>query len=335
MSRSAREIVMSRRPLGAPSPEDFAVENKPLAAPGPGEVEVANQWLSLDPYMRLYLTGLPGAHPPLNPGDTLDGGAVGEVVASEAPELPVGTSVFSPRHGWRDAYVARVEELRPLDPTLGPLQYHLGLFGLTGITACAGIEDVLDPKPEQVLFVSGAAGAVGSVAVQLAKRRGAFVIGSAGSAKKGRWLLDELGVDAFIDYRREALRERLRDFAPEGIDLYFDNVGGDHLEAAMDCMTVGGGIALCGSIAQYDRDNYRAGPSNFFTAIEKGLTLTGFNAGLYAHRAPAYIALLAERLQAGDLLWRETIVRGFDQLIPAFCDMLSGANTGKMLVRLD
>lgn len=335
MSATAREIVMSRRPEGAPSQSDFAVETKPLPEPGPGEVQVRNQWLSLDPYMRLYLTGLPGAHPPLQPGETLDGGAVGEVVVSQAAELPVGTPVFSAHHGWRDAYVARADELRPLDPALGPVQYHLGIFGLTGITACAGIEDVLDPKPEQVLFVSGAAGAVGSVAVQLAKRRGAFVIGSAGSVEKGRWLRDELGADAFIDYRREDLRARLPECAPSGIDLYFDNVGGDHLEATMDCMNVGGHIALCGSIAQYDSDNYRAGPANFFTAIEKGLTLTGFNAGLYAHRAPAYIALLAERLQAGELLWRETVVRGFDQLIPAFCDMLSGANTGKMLVRLD
>lgn len=335
MSATAREIVMRRRPVGAPSQDDFAVETKGLPEPGPGEVLIRNQWLSLDPYMRLYLTGLPGAHPPLKPGDTLDGGAVGEVVASQVADLAVGTPVFSARHGWRDAYVTRADELRPLDPALGPLQYHLGLFGLTGITACAGIEGVLDPKPDQVLFVSGAAGAVGSVAVQLAKRRGACVIGSAGSAEKGRWLRDELGIDAFIDYRREDLNERLRECAPSGIDLYFDNVGGDHLEAAMDCMNVGGRIALCGSIAQYDSDNYRAGPANFFTAIEKGLTLTGFNAGLYAHRAPAYIALLAERLQAGELVWRETIVNGFDNLIPAFCDMLSGANTGKMLVRLD
>lgn len=335
MSQVAREIVMRRRPLGAPREDDFAVTTAVLPAPAPGEVQVRNRWLSLDPYMRLYLTGLPGAHPPLEPGDTLDGGAVGEVVASAAPAMPVGTPVFSPRHGWRDGYVARAEELRALDPALGPLQYHLGIFGLTGITACAGVEDVLNPQPEQVVFVSGAAGAVGSVAVQLAKHRGAVVLASAGSAAKGRWLLEDLGVDAFIDYRRENLPQRLRELAPAGIDLYFDNVGGDHLEAAMDCMNVGGRIALCGAMAQYDSDNYRAGPSNFFTAIEKGLTLTGFNAGLYASRAPDYVALLSARLQAGEMIWRETIVTGFEQLVPAFCDLLAGANTGKMLVRLD
>lgn len=335
MSTIAREIVMRRRPAGAPCAADFAVQQRTLPAPGPGQVLVRNRWLSLDPYMRLYLTGLPGAHPPLQPGDTLDGGAVGEVLASAVPELPVGTAVFSGHHGWREAYLARAAELRALDPAAGPLQYHLGLFGLTGITACAGIEDVLAPQPEQVLFVSGAAGAVGSIAVQLAKQRGAVVIASAGSAEKGRWLMDELGADAFIDYRRQNLPEALRRYAPQGIDLYFDNVGGDHLEAAMDCMTVGGRIALCGSIAQYDSDNYRAGPSNFFTAIEKGLQLTGFNAGLYASRAGDYVALLAERLKAGQLIWRETTVKGFDEVIPAFCGLLAGANTGKMLVQLD
>ena len=334
MSPQAREVILLERPDGAPQARDFGIKEVQLPPLASGRVRVRNTWLSLDPYMRLYLTGLPGAHPPLQKGETLDGGAVGEVVASEAADLPVGTAVFSSRHGWRDAYVAHASELRALDPGLGPLQYHLGIFGLIGITACAGMEAVLAPEPGQTLFVSGAAGAVGSVAVQLGKLRGAKVIASAGSTEKGRWLTAELGADAFVNYRDDDLGKALRNFAPDGIDLYFDNVGGDHLEAAMESMKVGGRIALCGSIAQYDSDNYRAGPGNFFTAIEKGLTLTGFNAGLYAGQAPGYIAQLAGLLNAGDLIWRETVVDGFDNLVPAFCDLLRGGNTGKMLVRL-
>lgn len=334
MSGQAREVILLERPDGAPRPRDFGIKELTLPTLASDQVKVRNTWLSLDPYMRLYLTGLPGAHPPLQTGETLDGGAVGEVVASEAAELPVGTVVFSPRHGWRDAYVAAASELRAIDPGLGPVQYHLGIFGLIGITACAGIEAVLAPEPGQTLFVSGGAGAVGSVAVQLAKLRGARVIASAGSAEKGRWLTGTLGADAFIHYRQADLLAALHAFAPDGIDLYFDNVGGDHLEAAMESMKAGGRIALCGSIAQYDSANYRGGPSNFFTAIEKGLTLTGFNAGLYAGQAPGYIGKLAGLLKAGDLIWRETVVDGFDNLVPAFCDLLRGGNTGKMLVRL-
>src|SRR6056297_1972121 len=145
MSSVVREIVMKRRPQGAPSTDDFEVRERPVPEPGPDEVLVRNRWLSLDPYMRLYLTGLPGAHPPLQPGETLTGGAVGEVVASNATEMPVGTWVFSASRGWREGYTCQASDLRALNPDLGPVQYHLGIFGLTGITAAAGIEDVLAP----------------------------------------------------------------------------------------------------------------------------------------------------------------------------------------------
>lgn len=334
MSARARLVCMRQRPVGAVKADDFVLREEPLPALEQDQVRVRNRWLSLDPYMRLYLTGLPGAHPPLPPGAPLSGGAVGVVEESRSDALPPGAWVVSPALGWRDRYVAAARGLQRIDPALGPVQYHLGLFGLTGITAAAGIWDVLAPRPGQTLFVSGAAGAVGSVAVQLGRAAGARVLASAGSATKGRWLVDELGADAFVDYRREDVSAAIGAFAPDGLDLYFDNVGGPQLEAALERMAVGGRVALCGAIAQYDDDNYRSGPRNFFGIIERGLTLQGFNAGLYGDRAAEYVRRLATMLEQGTLIWRETIREGFDALIPAFCELLAGGNFGKMLVHL-
>ncbi len=330
----ARAICLQSRPIGAPKAEHFSERLLPLSEPGPDEVLVRNRWLSLDPYMRLYLTELPGAHPTLPLGEPLTGGAVGIVEVSNAEALPPGSWVMSPMHGWRDRYVAPAKSLRQIDPDMGPLQHHLGLFGLTGITAAAGIWDVLAPEPRQTLFVSGAAGAVGCVAVQLARQAGARVLASAGSEAKGRWLVDELGADAFVNYRSENVGAAITAFAPNGLDLYFDNVGGAQLEAALDHMAVGGKAALCGAIAQYDDANYRAGPRNLFSIIERGVILHGFNAGLYTSRAPEFVERLAASLADGSLVWRETVREGFDALVPAFCEMLSGGNVGKMLVRL-
>lgn len=192
----------------------------------------------------------------------------------------------------------------------------------------------IEPEPEERIFVSGGAGAVGSVAIQLAVASGARVIASAGSVEKGRWLVDELGAEAFVNYRTDDVGAALNEFAPGGVDACFDNVGGLQLEAAIDNMRFAGRIALCGAIAQYESDNYRAGPANMFAVIEKCLHLKGFNAGKYTPRTAEIVADLARRLDDGDLVWRETVVDGLDSAVDAFLDMLSGANTGKMLVRL-
>lgn len=202
------------------------------------------------------------------------------------------------------------------------------------MTAYPGIEDVLRPEAGETIFVSAAAGAVGSLACQLAKGRGARVLGSAGSDEKAAWLKSELGVDAVVNYRREDVAAFLKAQCPTGLDCYFDNVGGRTLDAALGAMRPGGRIGLCGAISQYNDDNYRAGPSDFFTIIEKGLVVTGFNAGLAAPRGREISAALIGLLQSGELLWKETVVEGLDNAAAAFASLFEGENVGKLIVRI-
>lgn len=265
----------------------------------------------------------------------MTGGAVGQVVQSRAPALPEGSWVLSSQYGWRDRYVAKAGEMQPISDRFGPVRRYLGVYGLTGITAYAGMVLILNPQPGESVLVSGGAGAVGSVAVQLAKRAGARCIVSAGSEEKGGWLVDELGADAFINYRSPNFRSELEALTPNGLDLFFDGVGGMQLETAIDLMAPKGRIVLLGAIAQYESDNYRQGPSNFFGIIEKGLSLKGLNAGQFYGEADRIVSDLASMIDDGKLIWRETVVDGLERMPGAFCEMLSGNNTGKMLIRLE
>ena len=333
MAAVAHEIRLARRPGREVGPDDFAIATVTLPELAENQVLVRNQWFSLDPYMRLPLTGREGVHAAMKVGEAMAGAAVGVVTASRAPGLPEGTLVVSQK-GWRDAFVAPAEQLQPVDPSLGPAHWRLGVLGLTGITAYVGVEFVLAPHPGESVYVSGAAGAVGMVACQLAKRRGCRVLGSAGSDDKVAWLEREIGVDAAVNYRTADLEDFLRRSAPGGVDAYFDNVGGGTLDAVLRAMKIQGRIALCGAIAQYNDDNYRVGPSDFFTIIEKGLTLVGFNAGLAGPRGPEIIPALAALLRSGELKWQETVVDGLEATPGAFASLFTGANLGKMLVRL-
>jgi NADPH-dependent curcumin reductase CurA len=333
MTTAARQIVLARRPEGAARPEDFAIREVSLGTPADGEVLVRNLWLSLDPYMRLFMAESGSIHGSVPVGAPMPGGAVGEVIASASDALPVGALVMSMAHGWRDHYLASADQLQPLSREAGPVQRWLGLYGLTGITAWGGIHGVLKPQAGETLFVNAAAGAVGSVAVQLAKRAGARVIASAGSDAKCEWLC-EIGADHAINYRREDLAGRLAEVAPEGIACAFDNVGGAQLETLIDAAARQGRIALCGAIALYDSANYRAGPRNLFAAIEKHVTLTGFNAGFYFSRAPEIIADLAAAEAEGALRDTETVVEGLEAMPQGFVDLMEGRSRGKMLVRL-
>jgi NADPH-dependent curcumin reductase CurA len=330
-----REVRLARRPRGATAVSDFAVIEVDLREPGAGEVLVRNRVMSVDPYMRLPMTGQEGVHAAMSEGETLHGAAVGVVEASRSPDLPEGAWVSSASQGWREAYVAPARTLTRIDPLAGDPGLYVGLLGLIGVTAYAGVEYVLQPRAGETVFVSGGAGAVGMVACQLAKRRGARVIATTGSDEKAAWLRGEIGVDVAINYRTAGnLAEALRAAAPGGLDGMFDNVGGSTLEAAIEVMKMNGRIALCGAIELYNSSNYRAGPANFFTVIEKCLVLKGFNAGPYYSRAGEIFGALTRMLAAGELIWRETVREGIEAAPQAFVDLMAGGNFGKMLVRL-
>ena len=334
MSVSARQVVLEQRPSGSPKAADFRIDTVELGSLEEGEVLVRNHWLSLDPYMRLYMSEQHGLHGSVPLGAPMPGGAVGEVIASRSLAFPSGSHVMSMAHGWRDHYIAKASLLQAVSPATAPIQRFLGIFGLTGVTAWGGINGVLKPQPGETVFINGAAGAVGSIAVQLARIAGATVVACAGSDAKGKWITEKLGAHQFINYRTEDVRTSLGELAPDGIDMFFDNVGGDQLEVAIDAMRPKGRMALCGAIALYDGENYRAGPRNMFAIIEKHVSITGFNAGFYFDQAPRIIAEFAQLEVSGALVCEETIVDGLEAMPQGFVDLLAGANTGKMLVRL-
>jgi NADPH-dependent curcumin reductase CurA len=303
-----------------------------LPAVQDGDVLVRNLFMSVDPYMRGRMNDVKSYVPPFQVGRVLDGGAIGEVVESRSAGLQVGDIVQSMR-GWREAFVAPAAEVRRVDASVQPLSLHLGVLGMTGLTAWVGLNLVNVSAGDRV-FVSGAAGAVGSIAGQLAKRRGCFVVGSAGSDEKVRMLTGELGFDAAFNYKSGNLARQLAAAAPEGIDVYFDNVGGEHLEAALACMRDHGRIAACGAISRYNDEAASPGPRNMFLFVTRRLTMHGFIVLDHVREMQAFLTEVTPLVRAGTLRWHETVVNGLDQAPQAFLDMLHGANVGKMIVKL-
>ncbi|MEV7772333.1 NADP-dependent oxidoreductase [Kitasatospora sp. NPDC086791] len=332
---TAREWHLAARPQGWPVPTDFALVEAPVRTPGPGEILVRNAYLSVDPYMRGRMNDAPSYVPPFRLGAPMDGGAVGYVVASGAEGFAPGDAVLHGL-GWREYATLDAKHAVKVDPAAAPLSAYLGVLGMTGLTAYAGLLAVGGLKEGDKVFVSGAAGAVGSMVGQIARLKGAsLVVGSAGSAEKVAKLVDEYGFDAAFDYKDGPVAEQLAKVAPEGIDLYFDNVGGDHLEAAIGALNVHGRAVLCGAIAQYNETAAPAAPRNLALAIGKRLRLEGMLVGDHAAMRPQFVADVAGWLASGELRHEETVVDGFEHTAEAFLDLLRGANTGKMLVRLD
>jgi hypothetical protein len=334
MPRTAREIQLAARPHGEPKVSDFRLAEVEVPDPGPGEVLVRNTYMSVDPYMRGRMNDAKSYVPPFELDRPLEGGAVGQVVVSRADGLAEGDTVVH-QLGWRDYAVLPAERVRKVDPGGLPPSAFLGVLGMPGLTAYAGLLDVGGLREGDVVFVSGAAGAVGSVAGQLAKLRGHTVVGSAGSPEKVAWLRDELGFDAAFNYKDGPVAELLRDAAPEGIDLYFDNVGGDHLEAAIGALGRNGRVAMCGSISGYNATEPPPGPRNLSLAVGKRLTLRGFLVIDHAARMPDMIAEVGPAVREGRVRFRETVVEGLENAPTAFIDLLRGANVGKMVVKLD
>ncbi|MEV4268640.1 NADP-dependent oxidoreductase [Micromonospora aurantiaca] len=328
-----REIHLASRPEGWPTPENFRLVTTEVPTPGPGQVVVRNRFMSVDPYMRGRMNDVKSYVPPFALDAPLDGGAIGEVVAGEAGGVKPGDTVLHGL-GWREYALVDAKGVRKVDPGLAPVTAYLGVLGMTGLTAYAGLLDVAAMKPGETVFVSGAAGAVGSMVGQIAKLRGAGrVIGSAGSAAKVE-RLTALGFDAAFDYHDGPVYKQLKAAAPDGVDVYFDNVGGDHLEAAIGAMNLHGRAAICGMIAQYNATEPPAAPRNLALVIGKRLTLRGFLVGDHGHLREQFVQEVAGWLREGRLSYDETIVDGIEQAPEAFLGLLRGENLGKMLVRL-
>jgi NADPH-dependent curcumin reductase CurA len=324
-----REIHLASRPHGEPTPANFRLEETELPDPGPGQVLVRNLVMSVDPYMRGRMNDVPSYAPPWQLDGPLTGGAVGTVTMSLLPELPVGTLVLHDA-GWRDEAVLDRDQVQPVPaiPGATPSQY-LGVLGMPGLTAYSGLFRMAAFVPGDVVFVSAAAGAVGSLVGQYARLRGASrVVGSAGTAAKLRYLTEDLGFDAAFDYHDE-IPDQLRAAAPEGIDVYFDNVGGPQLEAAIDVMNLHGRIALSGSISAYNATRPLPGPSNHGRVVGKRLTLRGFLNFDHADLMPEMIVTVGQWLGSDQLQIRETVYEGLDSAVPAFIGMLRGHNTGQ------
>ena len=330
----SRYVCLKERPRGTPEPSDFEVVSTQLPEPGPGELRVRNRWLSVDPYMRGRMFDRASYTPPFQLGQAMEGGAVGVVESSRDPDFAEGDWVLS-HFGWREAFVAPGSELRAVDGNLVPPQAYLGVMGMPGFTAWVGLTEIGKLKEGDLLFVSGAAGAVGSTACQVAKLKGATVVASAGSDEKVAWLTEELGVDTAFNYKTIGKLSRyLPDVAGAGFNVYFDNVGGDHLEAALFNMADFGRVVLCGMIDQYNAPIPPRGPRSLIATIPKRLTLRGFIVSDHQELHGAFIEEMAGWIKEGRLSWKETVVEGIDQAVGAFLGLFTGANTGKMLVKI-
>lgn len=328
------EIRLASRPIGEPAPDNFAIVRAEVPAPEPGQIVVRNTWMSVDPYMRGRMDDVPSYIPPFALDAPLDGSATGVVVASRAEGVPVGATVT---HflGWREYAVLDGAAATVVDTGLASETAYLGALGTTGLTAYATLTEVAPVRPGDVVFVSAAAGAVGSVAGQLARKLGASrVIGSAGGPAKARKLVDDFGFDAALDYKAGDLAGQLAAAAPDGIDVYVDSVGGDHLRAAIDAIRVGGRIAMVGAISGYNATAPVPGPDNLFVAAAREATLRGMLVTSHLPLFPEWIGKAAGWLADGSLRTEETVVDGLERAPEAFLGVLRGANTGKMLVRI-
>ena len=335
LPESGRAWYLVARPHGWPEPADVALREVPVTEPGEGRILVRNLHFSVDPYMRGRMNDVKSYTAPFRLDQPMDGGAVGVVIASRAEGFAVGDHVLHGL-GWREYAEFPAEHGTKVDASLAPLSAYLGVLGMTGLTAYAGLFRTASFKEGDVVFVSGAAGAVGSQVGQMARLKGASrVIGSAGSDEKVKLLTEGYGFDAAFNYKNGPVRDQLKEAAPDGIDVYFDNVGGDHLEAALSSFNVHGRATLCGAIAQYNSTEPPAGPRNLALAIGKRLRLQGMLVGDHFDLKEQFVEDVAGWLASGELKYNETSVKGIENGFDAFLGLLRGDNAGKMIVTLD
>ncbi len=328
----SREIRLKSRPEKWPSAENFELVEGPVPEPQAGEILVKNLYMSVDPYMRGRMRDAKSYADAWQIGEVMQGGAVGEVIASQSPDFAVGDYVVTGL-GWREHSVSSTEGIRKIDPSLGPLSAFLGTLGIPGMTAYVGLKKIGEPKAGETLFVSAASGAVGANVCQIGKILGCRVVGSAGSDEKVAWLKEEAGVDEAINYKTVGnLEAAVAQACPDGMDVYFENVGGDHLVTALNLMNKFGRIVLCGMIAMYNEP--LPGPPNLGIAIGQHLRLQGFIVSTYWDLYPQFLKDMGQWIGEGKLKWKETVVEGLEKAPEAFIGLFKGENFGKMVVKL-
>ena len=330
-----RRVLLAAYPVGMPRLEDFAIEETPIPTPEEGEVLVRNVFFSVDPYMRGRMrpsgTSYAGG---FRIGEPMTGGAVGTVIESNRPEWPVGTCVRS-MQGWREYFVSDGRDLEIVDPKAAPLSAYLGVLGMPGFTAWYGLTEIGRPQRGETLVVSAAAGAVGSLVGQIGRIRGCRVVGTTGSDEKCAYLMEELRFDAAINYKAtDDLTGALRAACPDGIDIYFENVGGRLLEAVLNLVNLGARIPVCGMISQYNREEPEPGPRNLMTLIGRRVRMQGFLISDHIGRRATFERQVSGWIREGRVRYRETIVDGIEHAAEAFLQLFTGGNIGKMLVRV-
>ena len=336
-TRINRRITLAARPAGAPKVSDFATVDEPVPAPGDGEMLLRTLYLSLDPYMRGRMNDVKSYVPPVRIGQTMEGGAVSVVEESRHPEFSAGDVVLG-HTGWQQFAISNGEGLRSVDSSLAPISTALGILGMPGLTGYVGLLDLGQPQEGETVVVSAATGAVGSLVGQIAKLKGCRVVGVAGAEEKCRYAVDALGLDACVSHREADLAGALKDQCPDGIDVYFENVGGKVFDAVIGSMNVHGRIPVCGGIAHYNDTGPPPGPDRLAGAMRiiltRRLTVRGFIIFDHHHRIPDFTRDVSGWLREGRIVYREDVVDGIDNAVGAFLGLLRGENFGKLIVKV-
>ncbi len=334
MAEMNRQILLAARPAGFPKDSDFKLVQTPVPQPGPGQYLARTLWLSVDPYQRGRMNDVKSYAPPVPLNGVMEGGTVSRVLQSNHPKFKVG-DIVEGRLGWQDYAVTDGRGTRAIDPALAPISTALGVLGMPGLTAYFGLLEICHPKAGETVVVSGAAGAVGSLVGQLAKIVGCRAVGIAGEDGKCAWVVKDLGFDACFNYKTTRDYEaKLKELCPQGVDVYFDNVGGTITDAVFKVLNPRARVAVCGQISQYNADKPELAPRLLMNFVRLQLRVEGFLVFQFADRYKEGLTKMAEWLRSGKLKYRETVVNGLENTPRAFMGMLKGANTGKQLVKV-
>ena len=333
MPTKQQKIILANRPEGMPSEEDFKFIEADIPQPKDQQILVRTLYLSVDPYMRGRMQDTKSYIAPFKLNEVITGGVVAEVVESKSESFKQGDVVVG-NIDWAEYTVANEKEIRVIDPSVAPITTHLGILGMPGLTAYFGLLDIGNPKEGETVVVSGAAGAVGSAVGQIAKIKGCRVVGIAGSEEKLDYLINELGFDAAVNYKKASFVQDLQEAVPEGVDVYYDNVGGEVTDAVFTLLNTNARIPLCGAISSYNAEGKDYGPRLQSAMIKTSALMKGFTVGNYAHRFKEAAVDLGQWVQEGKLKYEETIIEGFEKTPEAFLGLFKGTNLGKQLVKV-